>query len=329
VNIVTALTPLDRQLLDEAIAGFVPDTVTDIHAHVVEPSGYDPKTLGAHLDGLTLSPATYRAAMDLLLPRSKLAQALLFPFPARKHDRGMINRWMYEQLEAEPRTFPDRGLAIAGPRDDPAPIETALAAGRCVGIKSYHTYAGVADSSQVGIEDFTPEWMWRLCDLHNAILMLHIMRDQAIAEPGNQETLRRLGQKYPRCQVVLAHIARSFNSRTARGLRAVVDLPNMWVDTSAIAETETFRTALDILGPGRIMFGSDYPISHLRGRCVTLGDQFHWIHPADEKPNAMTLVGIESLRALRAACEQARISKADIARIFHGNAQDLLGRFQK
>jgi glutamate-1-semialdehyde 2,1-aminomutase len=329
MKIETALNAGDVKLLAEATDGFLPARVVDIHAHVVEPSGYAPTTLGPHLNGRTISPADYGEAMDLLLPRGCLEEALLFPFPARDHDRSSINRWMYSEIAAGRTRYRARALAIVGPRDDPAPIEQAMAAGRCVGLKPYHLYAGPGDTSQRALEDFTPEWMWSLCDRFGAILMLHLVRDESVSDAGNREALLRLGKKYPRCQVVLAHVARAFNHRTARGLDALAHLPNMWVDTSAIAEPEAIRTAIDILGPGRVIYGSDYPISHLRGRCVTTGNQFHWIYPDDSKPNAMTLVGIESLLALRTACEQAGLGKPDVEKIFHANARELLGRFRQ
>jgi glutamate-1-semialdehyde 2,1-aminomutase len=159
--------------------------------------------------------------------------------------------------------------------------------------------------------------------------MLHLVRTEAVSDPGNQEALLRLCEKYPRCQLVLAHVARAFNHRTARGLKTLAHLPNLWVDTSAIAESEAVQTAIEILGPGRVVYGSDYPISHLRGRCVTVGNQFHWIYAEEGKPTAMTLVGIEALLALRSACRQLNLGVADVERIFAGNARAVLGRYRK
>ncbi len=328
MKIETELTAVDAMLLAEATDGFLPAVIVDIHAHVMEPRGYAPTTLGAHLDGRTISPADHRAAMQLILPGDRLKETLVFPFPAREHDRTAVNRWMFDEIAGQRGSFLVRGLAIVAPGDDPGPIAEAMAAGRCVGLKPYHFYAWPGDTSQVGVEDFAPEWMWRLCDRHGAILMLHLMRDEAVSDPGNREALLRLSAKYPRCQAVLAHVARSFNHRTARGLRALVDRPNIWVDTSAITESESQSAAIELLGPARLLYGSDYPVSHLRGRCVTAGNQFHWFYADDTKPTAMTLVGIESLIALRAACGQAGLKAKDVQAIFWDNAHAVLGMFR-
>jgi predicted TIM-barrel fold metal-dependent hydrolase len=126
--------------------------------------------------------------------------------------------------------------------------------------------------------------------------------------------------------VVLAHVGRSFNHRTVRGLTAFTDRPNIVVDTSAITEPESIKFALGTLGVDRVLYGSDYPISHFRGRCVTAGDSFQWIY-ADEMNNPrMTLIGIESLLSHRKAAEDLGLRRAEIERIFYGNAWRLLGR---
>ncbi len=329
MKIETEINSVDRILLAEVSEGFLPDEVFDIHAHVMEPSSYAPTTLGAHLNGWTISPARYREAMELVLPGRRLTGALFFPFPARDHDRSAINRWMYEELAKQPASFHARGLALVSPTDDPRPLEEAMADGRCVGLKTYHYYTGRADTSQVAVEEFTPEWMWRLCHQHGAILMIHLMRDAAVSDPENRDSLLRLSERYPNCQVILAHVARSFNHRTARGLRALAHRPNIYVDTSAIAESENIRLALEVLGPQRVLYGSDYPISHVRGRCVTVGDQMLWLYAEENKAPAMTLVAIESLIALRFACTQLGLRTKEVRGIFRDNALAVLGLYHR
>ena len=328
MKIETELNSVDSLLLAEAIDGFLPANVCDIHAHVLEPKGYAGTTLGAHLNGRTISPANYRDAMESILPGGRLTEALVFPFPARQHDRPAMNQWMYEEIATLSVTFPVHGLANVAPTDDPGPSEEAMAAGRCRGLKPYHLYVARPDTSQVSLEEFAPEWMWQQCDRHGAVLMLHLMRDAAVSDPVNRESLLRLSEKYPNCQAILAHVARSFNHRTARGLGVLAKRPNVCVDTSAVTESEGIRLALDLLGPGRLLYGSDYPISHLRGRCVTVGNQMLWVYAEENNAPAMTLIGIESLMALRTACTQVGLGKNDIQRIFRENALAVLGCFR-
>jgi glutamate-1-semialdehyde 2,1-aminomutase len=129
---------------------------------------------------------------------------------------------------------------------------------------------------------------------------------------------------------ILAHVARSFNYRHAReGLHHLIDLDNVVVDTSAVTQAGAFRAAIEILGPQRVLWGSDYMVSELRGSCITQGDGFTWIHPRPGTDKLTifgqyTTVGIESLLCLREACEDTGMTQGDLDDIFRENALRLL-----
>jgi glutamate-1-semialdehyde 2,1-aminomutase len=216
------------------------------------------------------------------------------------------------------------GLALVAPTGDAGLCSEWLETGLCKGLKPYFLYGRSGDATQCGVEEYAPEWMWKLCHRHRGILMLHLVKDAAVSDPANREALLRLSAQYPACKAILAHVGRAFNYRTARGLTALAGRPNVFVDTSAITEAESIKIALDALGVNRVLFGTDYPDSHLRGRCVTAGNSFQWIYSDTMNNPAMTLVGIESLCSLREAAEQLRLGPAEIGRLFFGNAQDML-----
>jgi len=115
------------------------------------------------------------------------------------------------------------------------------------------------------------------------------------------------------------------------GLAAPGGLANVWFDTSAICEPELLRAVIDAFGPGRLLWGSDFPVSEMRGRCVTPGDGFAWLEPdtvdfARFAPHGSpTQVGLESLRALRQAVEGCGLSPQHVEGICAGNALGLLG----
>ena len=108
----------------------------------------------------------------------------------------------------------------------------------------------------------------------------------------------------------MAHAARGFHApNTVKGIASLRGLTNVHFDTSAVCEADAIVAILDEFGPRRVLWGSDFPVSEQRGRCVTVGDSFSWINPeridvrADAPPLETTLVGLESLRALREAAE--------------------------
>ncbi|RBP39129.1 glutamate-1-semialdehyde 2,1-aminomutase [Roseimicrobium gellanilyticum] len=330
-KLVTELSDADHALRDRAVEGFVPEKVFDIHTHLFHTRHFAEGKRPAFLDenrGYGLRD--FNEAVARWMP-GRQVEGLFFGYPSAGNDRAGENTWMQDQIAPVVQNSNTRALVLAAPEDDPAAVRRLLESGVFIGIKCYRLYAPVEDTRHATIESFTPEWMWQLCHEFDGVLMLHIMRDGGITDPHNVETLRRLCRRYPRCRLVLAHVARSFNYRHAReGLQNIVDLDNVVVDTSAVTQAGAFRAALEVLGPRRVLWGSDYMVSELRGICFTQGDGFTWVYADDTSARDLTvfghhtLVSIESLLCLREACEDAGMTPADIQDIFRDNALRLL-----
>jgi glutamate-1-semialdehyde 2,1-aminomutase len=174
-----------------------------------------------------------------------------------------------------------------------------------------------------------------VADEESWTITLHMVKSRALADPGNQHWIRHYCTRYPRMQLILAHAARGFNAfHTVEGIESLRGLHNVWCDVSAVAESPAMEVILEVLGPDRLLWGSDYPISHLRGRCVAVGDQFVWLYEdtLDWKaamPHAapqLLMVGHESLRSLKQACHRMRLSDSQVEAVFHDNAKRLMER---
>ncbi len=307
--------------------GFVPQELFDLHAHLVLPAHFPSLGLPAFLSSDdVLGAQSYEAAMGDFFGDRKW-QGLFFGFPAKGNDLGGINQWMHDEVKS--LSNGSEALLLCSPDSDQSAAVRQLEERRFSGIKPYHVYAPLAATEQAPIEDFAPEWMWEACHATKSVLMLHIMKDGGISDSENQSAIRRLLTKYPDCNLVLAHIARSFNYRCARGhLRWLDEFANVWLDTSAITETETFRIALQELGVSRMCYGSDFPISHIRGKSVTVSGPPRWYYgyETEYSPNGMPLVGVESLRCLREACGDAALGTEDLRCLFETNASRVLRR---
>ncbi|MES2599123.1 MAG: aminotransferase class III-fold pyridoxal phosphate-dependent enzyme [Verrucomicrobiota bacterium] len=328
LKLVTELNDTDRKLLARVLDGFVPAEVFDVHAHLFHTRSFAPGMRPAFLEeDRGYGMQAFQEAMRLWMPDRKV-DGLFFGYPSAGNDRVGENAWVKSQIDVG---TPSRALVLASPADDPAEVRRLMGTGVFIGIKPYRLYADVPDTKVAEIESYTPEWMWEICHEHDGILMLHIMLADGVTDPRNIEAIHRLCKRYPRCKLVLAHVARSFNYRHAReGLRALVDVDNVVVDTSAVTQAGAFRAALEILGPRRVLWGSDYMVSELRGACISQGDGFTWIHPElAEKGLTIfgqyTTVGIESLMCLREACEDTGMTQGDLADVFRENALRLIG----
>lgn len=331
MQLVTQLTDADRRQVGRATEDFVPAEVFDIHAHLTHTYNFAVDQRPAFLDenrGYGLRD--FDEAMGRWLPNRRV-EGLFFGYPSVGVDRAGENTWLQKQIATVKGTSCSRALVLAAPEDDPATVHRMLESGTFVGIKPYRLFAPVKDTREATIESFAPEWMWQLCDGFDGVLMLHIVRAGGITDASNIETLRSMCRRYPNCRVVLAHVARSFHYRHAReGLHALADLDNVVVDTSAITHADAIRAALEILGPRRVLWGSDYFVSELRGSCFTQGDGFTWVYSDDASAKDLTvfgsytLVGIESLLCLREACDDCGMTDSDRRDIFRNNALRLL-----
>jgi len=128
----------------------------------------------------------------------------------------------------------------------------------------------------------------------------------------------------------LAHAARGFNPwHTIEGVNALAGLENVWCDTSAVTEAGAFEAIVDVLGPSRLLYGTDFHVSHMRGRCVAIGDSFHWLYAEEmglEEKHAQlqpVLIGLESLRSVLLGLHRLRLTPRQVEDVFFGNAAAL------
>jgi glutamate-1-semialdehyde 2,1-aminomutase len=330
MNYVPTLKPRDLQLAAEGLAGFMPEEIYDIHVHPYNEQHFAPGDWAFLKGHPILGCREHREALQRYMP-VKTIHGLYFGMPKTTANRPAMNDWVSSEVKAN-GTALSRALMVVSPTDDPAMVAAALRSGQFCGIKVYHCYASRPDTMHATLEEYVPEWMWEILHEVRGVLLLHIVRDGAIEDAGNQAALRRLCRTYPNMRVILAHISRSFSYRNARrALHTIADLDNVVVDTSAICEADAFRAALKVLGPRRVIWGSDFAVSEIYGRCVTTGSRFFWLHPELIRPDYlaptshdMTLVGIESLLSLREACEDTGLTAGDLSDLFHGNALRLL-----
>ena len=116
------------------------------------------------------------------------------------------------------------------------------------------------------------------------------------------------------------------------GLQQLTGYSNLWIDTSVACPPLATIAALRCLGPRRVLYGSDFFCSHIRGTNVGLNDGFAWLDEDlsvwEGNPWIPTmrpvLVGLENLRAVKAAFWALRMSDSEIERYFWGNAAELL-----
>jgi glutamate-1-semialdehyde 2,1-aminomutase len=180
------------------------------------------------------------------------------------------------------------------------------------------------------IEDYLTEEHIRIAHEEGLTITLHMVRDRALADPVNQATIRRYCERYPNMRLILAHAARGFNPwHTIEGIDSLRGLSNVWFDTSAVTEAGAFEAIVETMGHDRLLYGTDFYVSHLRGRCIAIGDSFHWLYAEEmglaEKHTTLqpVLIGLESLRSLILAFHRLKLTDRQVEDIFYHNAAQL------
>ena len=322
--------PADHELFARRLRSFVPHDAFDVHAHLYDLSHLAPNTT---TDDNPTQPTqighhVFTETMQKWMGDRLIRDGLFFPMPVRDLDCQAANQFLAHTLNEHPGS---RGLMMIRPHDVPEDVEAEVARQGFAGFKVYHVFADREDTFNAEQSEFLPEWAWQIADRHALAIMMHMVLPRALSDPRNQSYIQKYCRRYPNAKLILAHAARGFNSaHTVEGIHSIRGLENVWFDTSVVCEPSALESIIDSFGVTRLMYGSDFPVSEMRGRSLSVGDGFYWIydHNAEWKnwQHAQPeLVGIESLLALQQACRRMKLIDRDVERIFGDNARNLLG----
>jgi glutamate-1-semialdehyde 2,1-aminomutase len=323
------VTDYDLDLWQRHLADFVPSDVFDAHAHLWRVADLGSPTPALAAAGPSIvTREVYDERLSLWMPDRCPTGGLFFPFPTRVLDVEGANRHLADEMKKDPHS---RGLMIATPRQDPAAVERQLDEDGFVGFKVYHLFAERTDTLFAPTGEFIPEWAWELADQRGLFFMLHMVLPRAVAEPENQRYIREHCRRYPNAKLILAHAARGFCGRhTVEGIASLRGLDNVFFDTSAVCEASAFEAILEVFGPTRLWHGADFCVTEMRSRCVNLADGFLWLDEirsdfSKSRFARPTLLGLESLLALKEACLNRHLDATDVEEIFCLGARRELG----
>ncbi|MBM4084426.1 MAG: hypothetical protein FJ272_06525 [Planctomycetes bacterium] len=319
----------DREFFDRELQSFVPDRVYDMHAHLWRArdwEGRPPEEVKVAPPEVTLE--VYRECMSWILPGREV-HGLHFAFPTMfPNDPGPCNEWVSRQVGKDPLA---RGQLYVRPTDDPEWVRAEV---KRLGLRGFKPFAGFAerpDKMNAEIPEFFPEWLARLAHEEGWSVTLHMMRPRSLADPSNQRWIRAYCEKHPNMTLILDHCARGFNPyHAAEGLKRVQGLPNLYADLSLATNPLAVMACIRHLGVKNVFYASDFYCSHIRGGILPVGDSFAWLGEDSKEWDGViyaakpVLIGLENLRAIKAACEMLNLSALDVEGIFWDNAQRVL-----
>ena len=324
---MSRLLTKDEEFFAREIDTFLPDRVFDAHTHLWKQSFVPWSIEGGPAD---VGYPEYMQLMQDIHPNRE-AGALFIPSVETDGSGSFTpsNEWV---AEASAQSTACRHLFFVRPGDDPEWVRQEVRRLNAHGLKCYHTMAPTQPTWEAEIPAYLPEQHVRIAHEEKLVITLHMVKARAVADPGNQHWIRHYCEQYPNMRLILAHSARGFQpAHNLEGLAALADLDNLYYDTSANCEPIAHQAIIRLCGHHKLMYGTDMPVSHLRGRSLSAADSFIWLHEDapvwGEKHQKIdpVIVGLEHIRSLKWACWSEKLSDSQVEDIFYNNAARLLG----
>ena len=331
-----AVRPVDERIYKEELSPRLPAEIIDCHVHIGLPEHIGPVSPERRAAIWALEVADYqsweqlRDNYRLLFPNQKVS-ALVFGGVYREVATERNNDYVLAGISDPINSA--RGLIVTRPEWDASMVESALSRG-FLGVKPYPDLAPQR-TNEVGIYDFLPRAHLAVLDKFGGILMLHLPRSGRIGDADNIREVLEIYESYPSIKLILAHIGRAYCLPTAeRGLPHLIDAERIYFDTAANLNADVFQYALETVGPDRLLFGSDLPITLMRGVREHIGDKYvnytdgpySWNtnRRSPEEEANYTYYLYEELRALIRAVERAGLGSDALEKILYSNSAGLL-----
>jgi predicted TIM-barrel fold metal-dependent hydrolase len=326
----------DKKIYEKYLADFLPETLIDAHTHIWKESFVkSPEARGCVTwPGRVASECTLENLIciyDRLFP-GKAVRPVLMGQPVA--DLGETNAYVAQCAASS--TLP--ALFCTSHSTQAETIRKALASGRFAGIKPYLSNSPeYIPPGEIRIFDFLPHEHLKIADELKKAVMLHISRPARLKDPVNIAQMMEIDERYPKAKVIIAHIGRAYIEEDIGGaFETLRNSKNLFFDFSANTSDKAMIGCLEAVGPKRVVFGSDMPITKMRMRRISEGGIYKNVVPrglygdvSDDKnmketdEENITFFIYEQLMAFRRAAECLQLSKNDVSDIFCGNSARL------
>jgi predicted TIM-barrel fold metal-dependent hydrolase len=329
-------TAIERMVYEEELKPWLPPHIIDCHVHVglTEHVGpVAPERIKAHWAMEVASQQSWEQLRDnyqTLFPEQQVS-VLAFGAVYREVDIERENAYVLSgALDPQNRA---KALFVTRPEWDAAVIRDAIAKG-FLGIKPYPDLA-LKDTDEISIYEFLPPAHLAALNELGGVLMLHLPRAGRLGDADNVREVLAIAEGYPSIKLILPHIGRAYCLPTAqRGLPHFADRKHVCFDISANLNADVFEFALETVGPERLLFGSDLPVTMMRGVREYVGEKYvnytdgaySWNvnRKSPEEEARYTYYLYEELRAMIAALRRAGLGKAAMEQICYSNSAAIL-----
>jgi uncharacterized protein len=334
---------VDRGFFAERLDAFLPARIIDFHTHIwlkrfqvstpVETRGPTWPRRVAEDDSIEDLIETYR----LMFPGHEVTP-MVFGWPERDTDLDKTND--YTAGVGRDRGFPS--LLVTSPEWTAEELESRVLRGGFIGLKPYLNQAPVhIPSAEITTYDFLPHHHLELAEAHGWIVLLHIPRPARLRDPLNLAHLQEIERRYPHIHLIVAHVGRAYCPEdVGDALDVLRETRDMAFDFSANTNAQVIEQTLRAVGPRRLIFGSDLPITHMRMRRICengsyvnlvppglygdVSDDEHMREVSPQEGGRLSFFLYEQLAAFRSAAEAVRLAPGDVEDVMCNNAARLI-----
>lgn len=323
-----ALSDNESTRLQAALA-VLPSNIIDAHTHAARDRDvrFLSRELLCHLVSTfpTYSLEMAAAAKRVLWPGKQVRSARM-AHAVVGYDHTAINAYLKSEIPAG-----DFFIAF-GLSSSPPQVERLLAQG---GVAALKMYFHSVDPPHRTIMEVFPESVLRAAEAAHVPIILHL----PTSLPDSIEEVSDIANRFPQLSIILAHLGghggHSFTPQHPAAFRAIAELPTVCMDTALVLDRDLVNAAIEALGPDRILFGTDEPLSLIRATPFVhqhLGSRlfapyYHWSRDSDipeqVRHHVPILLHILMLEAITEAVDHDQQS---LQKIFHDNALRLFER---
>lgn len=226
----------------------IPENLCDAHLHYG-----DPVQLRAVTERSTLRqrfPCYQTVEFDRMddyearLSEHSTVRTVLIPFVFRELDKRRENLRILEKSEKDPERYWPYALLD---EDDPEFLETHFR--RLVGLKEHIVLHATALTSR-------RKEILSCLQAHHMTFLIHTRSDRRLSY------VRDIARNFPGLKIQVAHMGRAKPGDVPfmlEILESLADLPQVCFDTSTVRQTFVVKAAVKIVGPERVLYGSDFP----------------------------------------------------------------------
>jgi len=327
---------VDMKVYQEVVEPVLGPEILDIHCHVWPTAKRETKlNQYPEYNEHAYSIERLLAATSLMFPK-QTCHALVFGSPTPEEYESS-NEYVAKECRKRSHLYP---LYIPDMQASEAQVRETVQRGGYYGFKPYWSMVDwKARQDDVTVIDMLPEPYMRVADDWGLLIMLHIPGSGRLASQSNIDCIQKLSREYPNAKIIIAHLGRSYCLWSMKGgIAHLCDLPNVYWGTSFVQQSLVYKAFFDHVDPAKVMYGTDLPISEVRGRRVCINGkwvdvsrgQLSWTASRDaEHPIEGTFMTYEMIRAMREGAEEAGLSTDDLRPIFFENGMRLIKDVQE